>query len=112
FSDAVRLSRVAPFVLADKVLAAYANRFEEFYPFISKGADLIWVPHSASADFVIPLTEAPEAAELISGAMTSHYQLRRRLKALHEESCLPIVFLEHPGYHCEFDHESDERVGN
>ena len=44
--------------------------------------------------------------------MTSHYPIRRQMKALHEESCLPIVFFEHPGYHCEFDHESDERVGN
>jgi hypothetical protein len=112
FSDAARLSRAVPFVLADKVLAAYANRFEEFYPFVRKGADLIWVPHSASADFVVPLNETPEAAVFISGAMTSHYPMRRQLKALHEESCMPIVFFEHPGYHCEFDHESDERVGH
>jgi hypothetical protein len=112
FSDKVRLSRVAPFVLADKVLAAYANRFEEFYPFIRKDAGLIWVPHSASADFVVPLNKAPEAAVFVSGAMTSHYPLRRQMKALHEESCMPIVFFEHPGYHCEFHHELDERVGN
>ena len=112
FSDAVRLSRVAPFVLADKVLAAYANRFEEFYPLVRKGADLIWVPHSASADFVVRLNEAPEAAVFVSGAMTSHYPMRRQMKALHEEGCVPLVFFEHPGYHCEFNHESDERVGN
>jgi hypothetical protein len=44
--------------------------------------------------------------------MTSHYPMRRQMKALHEENCMPIVFFEHPGYHCEFDHESDERVGS
>ncbi len=111
FSDTVRLSRVPPFVLADKIIAAYANRFEEFYPFVRKGADLVWVPHSASADFVVPLNEAPEPAIFVSGAMTSHYPLRLQMKAFHEERCLPIVYVEHPGYHCEFDHESDERVG-
>src|SRR5260370_3960417 len=112
FSDAAWLRRVAPFVVADKVLAAYANRFEEFYPFVRKDVDLIWVPHSASADFVVPLNKAPEPAVFVSGAMTSHYPMRRHMKALHEESCMPIVFFEHPGYHCEFDHELDERVGN
>jgi Glycosyl transferases group 1 len=107
FNETKRL----PFVLADKILAAYANRFEEFYPSILKNADLIWVPHSASADFVVPLNEKPEPAVLLSGAMTSHYPLRRQVKALSEEGSLPIVFFDHPGYHCGFDHESDERVG-
>jgi len=111
FNEATHLSRVAPFVLADKVLAPYANRFEEFYPCIKKGADLIWVPHSASADFVVPLNENPERAVFLSGAMTIHYPLRRQMKALYEENSLPIVFFDHPGYHCGFDHESDERVG-
>jgi hypothetical protein len=111
FNDTVRLSRIAPFVLADKVLATAANQFEEFYPFIRKGADLVWVPHSASMDFVIPLNETPERAVFLSGAMTDHYPLRRELKALSEGSDLPIAFFEHPGYHCGFDHDSDARVG-
>jgi Glycosyl transferases group 1 len=111
FSEAARLSRVVPFVVADKVLAAYANRLEEFYPFVRKNADLIWVPHSASADFVIPLNEKPEPAIFLSGAMTSHYPLQRQMKALYDENSLPIVFFDHPGYHCEFDHESDGRIG-
>ena len=112
FNDGVWLSRVAPFVLADKVLATAANQFEEFYPFIRKGADLVWVPHSASMDFVVPLNETPERAVFLSGAMTDHYPLRRQLKALSEESGLPIAFFDHPGYHCGFDHDSDARVGN
>jgi hypothetical protein len=33
------------------------------------------------------------------------------MKALYEENSVPIVFFDHPGYHCGFDHESDERVG-
>jgi hypothetical protein len=111
FSDEARLSRMQPFVLADKVLAAYANRFEEFYPSVSKGANLVWVPHSASMDFVIPLNDTPERAVFLSGAMSSHYPLRRQMKALYEENSVPIVFFDHPGYHCGFDHESDERVG-
>ena len=111
FSDAVRLGRVAPFVLADKVLAAYANRFEEFYTFVKKGANLVWVPHSASMDFVIPLNETPERSVFLSGAMSSHYPLRRQMKALYEENSVPIAFFDHPGYHCGFDHASDERVG-
>jgi hypothetical protein len=111
FSDEARLSRMEPFVLADKVLAAYANRFEEFYPSVGKGANLVWVPHSASMDFVIPLNDTPERAVFLSGAMSSHYPLRRQLKALYEENSVPIVLFDHPGYHCEFDHHSDERVG-
>jgi len=111
FNEATHLSRVAPFVLANKVLTPYANRFEEFYPCVKKGADLIWVPHSASADFVVRLNEKPERAVFLSGAMTTHYPLRRQMKALYEENSLPIVFFDHPGYHCGFDHESDERVG-
>jgi hypothetical protein len=111
FNETMRLNRVAPFELADKILAAYANRFDEFYPSIRKNADLIWVPHSASADFIVPLNENPKLALFLSGAMTSHYPLRRQIKALYEENSLPIVFFDHPGYHCGFDHESDERVG-
>jgi hypothetical protein len=112
FNDTVRLSRVAPFVLADKVLATAAKQLEEFYPFVRKGANLVWVPHSASMDFVFPLNETPERAVFLSGAMTDHYPLRRQLKALSEESGLPIATFDHPGYHCGFDHDSDARVGN
>jgi hypothetical protein len=33
------------------------------------------------------------------------------VKALYEENSVPIVYFDHPGYHCGFDHQSDERVG-
>jgi Glycosyl transferases group 1 len=111
FSDSVRLSRIAPFVLADKILASAANRFDDFYPFIGKGAKLVWVPHSASTDFVISFNESPEAALSLSGALTDHYPLRLRVRDLSEKKNLPIVSISHPGYHCQFDHGTDERVG-
>ena len=111
FNDSVRLSRVAPFVLADKLLAAAANRFEDFYPFIRKGADLVWVPHSASADFVMSPNKSPEPAVFLSGAMTNHYPLRLQVNTLCMKKRLPIVSCAHPGYHCGFDHDLDGRVG-
>jgi hypothetical protein len=112
FSERVRFDRAASFVIADKILAAYANRFDDFYPFIWKGPDLVWVPHAASADFVLPLNLDPKPAVFLSGAMSSHYPLRLQMLALSKEGRLPIILFEHPGYHCEFEHGYDDRIGS
>jgi Glycosyl transferases group 1 len=112
FNEAVRLNRAAAFVVADKILATYANRFDEFYPYIRKGSNLVWLPHAASADFVLPLNMHPEPAVFLSGAMTSHYPMRRQMQALYEKGRLPIVLFEHPGYHCEYEHGNDDRIGS
>jgi hypothetical protein len=108
--DMARVKHSA-FSACDAVLATYAYAFESFFPDLSGAKEVVWVPHSASPDFLIQLNERPLNAVLLSGAVNDYYPLRQRLKALHERSPERVAYLPHPGYHCGYDYESDPRVG-
>ena len=99
------------FLMCDMVLSTYAYIIEDFYPSLSRMKQVVWVPHSISPDFMLPLNEQPENAVLLSGAISRHYTLRPRLWSLRESGAYAIAYHPHPGYHCDYDHNTHESVG-
>jgi hypothetical protein len=99
------------FSMFETILSTYAYVFDRFYPGLSKGKSVIWMPHSASPDFLLAFNEHPVNAIFLSGALDDYYPLRKRMKALHDSESYPIVVHEHPGYRCDFDHETNNSIG-
>jgi glycosyl transferase family 1 len=97
--------------ICDTILAAYAPVFSEHYPRIAAEWPVVWIPHSAGPDFFLPFNEDPEPLVFLSGAVSWHYPLRIQVKELADRGAAPIVYHPHPGYHCGYDYEHDERVG-
>src|SRR5262249_20732708 len=48
---------------------------------------------------------------LLSGAITHHYPLRQQMKILYGQRRYSIAYHAHPGYHCQYDYESNEAIG-
>src|SRR5689334_6336384 len=51
----------------DVVISSYAYVFHNFYPELAGQKTVMWTPHSASPDFVLPFNDQPENAILLSG---------------------------------------------
>lgn len=111
WDEPMRQSKLVGFALCDAVLAAYGYLWEKFYPVLSGVKRVVWVPHSASTDFMLPLNPHPENSIFLSGAIDDHYPLRQQLKALHARRAYPIAHHGFPGYHCQYDYERDGDVG-
>lgn len=97
--------------LCDPILTPYAYRFDDFYPELRGRKRVVWMPHSASPDFVLPFNERPDDLILLSGAMSACYPLRLRMKGLHDRGSPYILFHRHPGYGGGHDYENDDAVG-
>ena len=48
-------------------MSSYAYVFSDFYPELRGRKTAVWIPHSASPDFVLPFNDRPENAILLSG---------------------------------------------
>jgi hypothetical protein len=103
--------REKAFMLCDTLLATYAYRVAEYFPRVAEARRVVWLPHSASPDFALPLNAAARNELFLSGAMCNAYPLRQRVNALRESGGKEIVRHEHPGYHCHYDYGGDSRVG-
>lgn len=110
-SEPERYAKLAAFLLCDLVLATTADRMPTYFPEVHRLARVVWVPHSASPEFLLPWNPNPRDALLLSGAIQQDYPMRLALKALRDEGRHPIDRHPHPGYHCGYDHASDPRVG-
>jgi hypothetical protein len=110
-SEHLRDVKLQAFSACDTILSTYATVFEQFYPELDGGRKVVWTPHSASPDFVLPFNPEPENAILLSGAIGEHYPLRGRMRDLQEEGRYAIALQEHPGYVSAYDYERDARVG-
>lgn len=110
-SDSEHYAKLAAFLLCDLVLATTADRLPAYFPEVHQLARVVWVPHAASPEFLLPWNSGAQNALLLSGAIQREYPMRQALKALCDEGRYPIVHLPHPGYHCGYDHGSDPRVG-
>jgi hypothetical protein len=94
----------------ETVFSTYGYVFDQYYPEL-KAKRVVWVPHSASPDFMLTYNEHPENAILLSGAINDYYPMRLRLKALSYSDSYPIVIHCHPGHRCDFDYETNDSVG-
>ena len=97
--------------LCDTILSSYAYVFDNSYPQLSRVKQLVWVPHSASPDFMLGYNDYPENAILLSGSLGRHYPLREQMKRLHEEHSYAIAYHPHPGYSCDYDYDNNLDVG-
>jgi len=99
------------FSMFNTILSTVEYVFDQFYPELFKTKRVVWVPHSASPDFLLPYNEHPENALLLSGSVYDHYPLRMRVRALYDRGSYPIVIHRHPGHRFDFDYETDSSVG-
>jgi hypothetical protein len=106
-----RAAKMRAFSECDQVLTSYAYVFDDFYPELRGQKRAVWIPHSASPDFNLPLNDEPENAILLSGCVGPLYPMRLRVKELPQTGRYAIVRHQHPGYAENYDYENDARVG-
>lgn len=109
--EEMRVVKMQALAACDAILSPYAYVFDEFFPELRGQKRVIWVPHSASPDFVRPFNFHADNAILLSGFINSLYPLRQQLKALHDEGRYPIILHQHPGYGTAYNYDNDTRVG-
>ena len=110
-NEAAHLRNHISFWLCDTIFSTYAYAFKNFYPQIYETRRVVWVPHSASPDFLLAFNERAENVVFLSGAINRHYPLRERMKSLHNRGAYPIIYHKHPGYHCQYDYGKAYEVG-
>jgi hypothetical protein len=111
WDEPMRRTRSVGFALCDAVLSTCAYLWDRFYPEFCGTKKVVWVPHSASPDFMLRYNPTPSNCVFLGGAMTAHYPLRLKMKGLHERGSYPIDYQPHPGYQRWHDYEEDEGVG-
>jgi hypothetical protein len=97
--------------LCEIILANYAYVFHEFYPDLAGEKKVVWIPHSASPDFLMDYNDHPANVIFLGGNMDPVYPLRRQMKSLYDRRIFPIVCHPHPGYGWQFEYGMDDRVG-
>jgi hypothetical protein len=111
FNAEMQATKLLALSVADLILASYATVFDRFFPEIAATKRVVWVPHAASPEFLLPLNKSAENVIFLSGKINDYYPLRQRLKALAVERDLHIVEHPHPGYQCHHNHETSSVVG-
>lgn len=111
WDERTRLRKLVGFGLCETVLATYGYVWNEFYPEFCGQKKVVWVPHSASPDFLVGYNERAENSILLSGAINRYYPLRRQMKELHDQNSYPIAYHQHPGYDTGYDYENNQSVG-
>src|SRR5262249_3660444 len=74
----MRVRKRRAFFMFDTILFTYGYAFYKFYPDVYRTNNIVWVPHSASPDFMRPYNECAENAIFLSGAINENYPLRQR----------------------------------
>ena len=97
------------FALCDVVLSTCAYAWKRFCPEFSL-KKVVWIPHSASPDFMLEYNHRPANAILLSGAINRYYPLRRQMEVLRSLYPNSIDYHLHPGYHCSYDHREIGRA--
>jgi hypothetical protein len=110
WNDQDRRDQLVSFGLCETILSTYAYTLHRFYPELRGVKNPVWIPHSASPDFMLRYNNHPENAIFLSGAVNKSYPLRVRLKAIRDRGSYPIVLHQHPGYG-EFDFDTNPSIG-
>ncbi|HEU4836975.1 MAG TPA: glycosyltransferase [Pyrinomonadaceae bacterium] len=107
----MRTKKVVGFAMCETVLSTVGYLWNRLYPEFAGTKKVVWVPHSASPDFMIPYNPHPENSIFVSGAAGIYYPLREQLKTLQAKDSYSLVFHPHPGYYTGYDYENDEAIG-
>src|SRR5437867_4802906 len=111
WNEPMRKMKLTSFSLCETVLSTYAYTWAKFYPELSGLKKLVFVPHSASPDFILPYNPCPENSIFLSGAMSQHYPLRLQMMDLFAQRSYSIKYHRHPGYHSGYDYNSNPNIG-
>ena len=111
WNEPMRTMKSISFALCETVLSTYAYTWARFYPELFGLKKLVWIPHSASPDFMLPYNHDPENSIFLSGAMSQHYPLRQQLMNVHERGSYSIKYHRHPGYQVGYDYNQNGAVG-
>lgn len=107
----MREMKFISFALCDTVFATYAYTWAKFYPELAGMKKLVWIPHAASPDFILPYNDRPENSIFVSGAISQHYPLRQQMMNLLAHQSYSIKSHRHPGYHVGYDYNSNPNIG-
>jgi hypothetical protein len=110
WNERTRQMKVVAFAVSDVILSTYAYRWSKFYPELSSKR-AVWIPHSASPDFMLDYNQRAENSIFLSGAMNEAYPLRQQMMKLHFEGAYSIAYHRHPGYHAGYDYEANPDIG-
>jgi hypothetical protein len=108
---AMRIRKTVGFALCETVISTVGYAWNRLYSEFGGTKNVVWVPHSASPDFLVPYNPNPENAIFVSGAHGNYYPLRDRMRALSREGGYAIVCQDHPGYYTGFDYDRNEAIG-
>lgn len=111
WDEEMRQRKQVSFALCDGILATYGYAWNKFYPEFCETKKVVWVPHSASPDFMLQYNTHPDNSILLSGAVSRYYPLREQMKALHASGAYAITCHEHPGYYTGYDYDNDQNIG-
>src|ERR1700686_431895 len=111
WNEQMRLSKLVSFGLCETILSPYAYVWTKFYPELAGAKRVVWIPHSASPDFIVDYNQSPEKSILLGGAVSPDYPLRQQVKELHAQRPYSIIYPPHPGYPCQYDRKGNENVG-
>ena len=111
WNEEMREKRLGSFRLCETVLSTYAYVWDRFYPELPSAERVLWIPHSASPDFMLGYSQHPENSILLSGAINHHYPLRQEMQTLHTQRSYAIAYHAHPGYHCWYNYAENTDVG-
>lgn len=111
WNQPMRQMKFISFALCDTVLATYAYTLTKFYPELTGVKKVVWIPHAASPDFMVPYNDCPENSIFLSGAISQHYPLRQDMMNLRAQHSYSIKSHTHPGYHVGYDYTSNTNIG-
>jgi hypothetical protein len=107
----MRSQKLVSYINSDVILPSCEPVFDRFYPGVRRTKKIVWAPHAACPDYFLPFNESPRTSVLLSGKIHPVYPLRESMRKLYESGKYRIDLLEHPGYHCAYDHERNPAVG-
>ena len=107
----MRLRKTVAFALCDAVISTVGYAWNRLYPEFAGTKKIVWVPHSASPDFLVPYNPNPANALFVSGAAGNYYPHRDPVRELSEVGAHAIVCHDHPGYYTGYDYDRNEAVG-
>jgi len=108
---AMRSRKTVGFALCETVISTVGYAWNRLYPEFAGTKKIVWVPHSASPDFLVPYNPSPVNAIFVSGAAGNYYPLRDRVTELSQAGAYAIVRHDHPGYDTGYDYDQNEAVG-
>jgi len=108
---AMRSRKTVGFALCETVISTVGYAWNKLYPEFAGTKKIVWVPHSASPDFLVPYNPSPVNAIFVSGAAGNYYPLRDRVTELSQAGAYAIVRHDHPGYDTGYDYDQNEAVG-